>query len=291
VPLTIGLAAYWIQLRHGIKFIFEVGDLWPEAPIQMGFVKNFFFKRLLFSLEKFLYEKSDAVVALSPMILRSIQEKVRNKRIHLIPNMADTDFYRPEAKDPALEEKYDVKGKFVVSYIGAIGLANGLDFFVECARASEQSNLPVQFLLCGDGALLNALQRIVKQYQLKNFSFVPFQNREGVKEIMNVTDAAFICYKPVPVLETGSPNKYFDGLAAGKLIIVNFGGWIKEEIEKRDCGIYINPNRPTDFIKKIFPYLNDTGHLSQSQQASRLLAEESYSRKILSERFARIFKS
>jgi glycosyltransferase involved in cell wall biosynthesis len=291
VPLTIGLAAYWIQLRHGIKFIFEVGDLWPEAPIQMGFVKNYFFKKLLFSLEKFLYEKADAIVALSPMIKRSIEAKVPTKRVHLIPNMADTDFYKPEAKDPVLQEKYAVKGKFVVSYIGAIGLANGLDFFIECARACEQSGLPIQFLLCGDGALLESLQRIVKQHQLKNFSFVSFQNREGVKEIMNVTDATFICYKPVPVLETGSPNKYFDGLAAGKLIVVNFGGWIKEEVEKHNCGIYINPNRPTEFIKKISPFLNDAQHLSQSQQASRLLAEKNYSRKLLSESFATIFKS
>ena len=54
---------------------------------------------------------------------------------------------------------------------------------------------------------------------------------------MNVTDATFICYKPVPILETGSPNKYFDGLARGKLILVNFGGWIKEEIEAKRCGV------------------------------------------------------
>jgi glycosyltransferase involved in cell wall biosynthesis len=205
--------------------------------------------------------------------------------------MADTDFYKPQAKDPALQEKYSVKGKFVVSYIGAIGLANGLDFFIECARACEQSALPIQFLLCGDGALLEALQRVVKQHQLKNFSFISFQNREGVKEIMNVTDATFICYKPIPILETGSPNKYFDGLAAGKLIVVNFGGWIKEEVEKHDCGIYVNPNRPTEFIKKISPFLSDAQHLSQSQQASRSLAERNYSRIILSERFATIFKS
>jgi hypothetical protein len=58
---------------------------------------------------------------------------------------------------------------------------------------------------------------------------------------MNITDASFIFYKPVPVLETGSPNKFFDGLAAGKLIIINFGGWIKTEIEENKCGVYVNP--------------------------------------------------
>ena len=98
------------------------------------------------------------------------------------------------------------------------------------------AGLPVHFLLCGNGALLDFFKRIVQQYQLKNFSIIPPQNRNGVKEVMNVTDAAFICYKPLPVLETGSPNKYFDGLAAGKLILVNFGGWIKKR--NRACAMW-----------------------------------------------------
>ncbi len=62
VPLTIGLAAFWIKRKYGIKYFFEVGDLWPEAPIQMGFVKNYFFKKSLYSLEKFIYDHADAVM-------------------------------------------------------------------------------------------------------------------------------------------------------------------------------------------------------------------------------------
>jgi hypothetical protein len=74
---------------------------------------------------------------------------------------------------------------------------------------------------------------------------------------MNITDAAFVCYKNVPILETGSPNKYFDGLAAGKLIVINFGGWIRKEIEEKQCGIYADPQQPTDFVKKIRPFICD----------------------------------
>ena len=290
VPLTIGLAAFWIKRQYGIKYFFEVGDLWPEAPIQMGFVKNYFFKQFLYSLEKFIYDRAEAIVALSPMIKAAVEKKIPGKPVHLIPNMADTDFYKPEVKDEALCRKFGVTGKFVVSYIGAIGLANGLDFYIECARACQTTTLPVHFLLCGDGALLGNFQGIVKQYQLKNFSILPFQNRDGVKEVMNVTDATFICYKPVPILETGSPNKYFDGLAAGKLILINFGGWVKEEIEKVGCGVYINSKSPQEFVKKIEAFVSDAHRLKQYQQASRLLAESKYSRILLSEKFAGIVK-
>lgn len=290
VPLTIGLPAYWLKIRYGIHYIFEVGDLWPEAPIQMGFIKNYFLKRLLYGLEKFIYKKSDAVVALSPMIKQAIERKCPGKIVHEIPNMSDTEFYVPEMKNPVLEAKFGVTGNFVVSYMGAIGLANGLDFYIECARACQQANLPVHFLLCGDGALREYFQRVVKQYALNNFTVLPFQDRAGVKMVMNITDAAFISYKPLPVLETGSPNKYFDGLSAGKLVAINFGGWIKEEIEKQECGIYVSPKQPRDFVKKIEVFLQDSQRLKRCQQASRSLAESKYSREILSNKFVSIFR-
>ncbi len=289
VPLTIGLAAYWIKLRQSTRYIFEVGDLWPDAPIQMGFINNYFFKQFLYRLEKFIYQQASSIVALSPAIKSSIEKRANGKKVHLIPNMADTEFYRPEKKDFDLFNKLDLPQKFTVSYIGAVGLANGLDYYLECARACQKAGLAVHFILCGDGALLDYFKRIAKQHQLQNFSILPFQDRQGVKAVMNVTDVAFISYKPVPVLETGSPNKYFDGLAAGKMIAVNFSGWIRDEIESKKCGIFVDPRYPTDFVKKIDPFVTDPQKLRDCQQASRLLAETKYSREILSAKFADIF--
>jgi glycosyltransferase involved in cell wall biosynthesis len=205
--------------------------------------------------------------------------------------MADCDFYVPQSKQPELEDKYKVRGKFVVSYIGAVGVANGLDYFLMCARESRKANLPLHFLLCGDGAELDRLKKSAHQHELYNLTFLPFTNREGVREIMNVTDASFICYKPVPVLETGSPNKFFDGLAAGKLIIINFGGWIKQEIEENECGFYTDPQQPADFIKGITPFLSDGALTQQYSKNARALAERKYAREMLSAQFADIFKA
>lgn len=289
VPLTIGIAAMWIKTRYKIPFIFEVGDLWPDAPVQMGFVQNYFFRQFLYSLERTIYQQAQSVVALSPMIKSAIERKAPGKLIHLIPNMADTHYYTPEDKNRDLEKKFDVAGKFVISYTGALGVANGLDFYIECARAVSKTNLPIHFLLCGDGAMLKHLQQVVKVHQLNNFSFIPFQNREGIREVLNVTDASFVCYQPYPILETGSPNKYFDGLAAGNLMLINFGGWIKEEIEQVRCGLFIDPKDPADFVRKIEPLVHNRNDLVQYQQAARQLAVSKYSRELLSKKFVDIF--
>jgi glycosyltransferase involved in cell wall biosynthesis len=286
--LTVGVIAMWIKRWYGVPYIFEVGDLWPEAPIQMGFVKNSLLKSLLFRLEKNIYEKSLCVVALSSAIKENIESKIRNKEVYLIPNMADTCFYKPVEKIDSLKNKFDVRTEFVISYIGTMGLANGLEYLVECAALCQVNKLSVKFFLCGEGALLSHLQSMAKRMELKNLNFIPFQTRDGVKELMNVSDVVFVSYKALPVLETGSPNKYFDGLAAGKLIIINFGGWIKNEIENNQCGISVNPFDPSDFVKKIHPFISDKNLLASYQRSARALAEKMYSRKILSERFVSI---
>jgi glycosyltransferase involved in cell wall biosynthesis len=300
VPITVAWIAQWIKWRKKIPYVFEVGDLWPDAPIQLGFVQNYFLRQFLFSLERSAYQNARSVVALSPAIQSQIQKKIPGKRVDVIPNMADCDFYQPTEKPSSTLEKLNIKGKFVVSYIGAIGFANGLDYFLECANAARKANLSIHFIICGDGALLDRLKNNARQLGLTNdestgtppwLTFVPFTNREGVREIMRITDASFVSYKNVPILETGSPNKYFDGLAAGKLIITNFGGWIRKDIEENRCGFYCDPREPVDFIKKITPFLEDPKLLKQYQQAARTLAEKNYSRVLLSDKWLKLIEA
>ncbi|HYC87340.1 MAG TPA: glycosyltransferase family 4 protein [Chryseosolibacter sp.] len=290
VPLTVGIAAIAVKMLYGIPYIFEVGDLWPEAPIQMGFIKNRPLKKILYNLESSIYRRASAIVALSRPIKAGIASKAPGKLVHIVENMSDIQFYHPEQKQRELEMKFGVTGKFVVGYMGTLGYANGLEHLVECAKQSLHKGLAVHFLICGDGAMLESLRAHSHRLSLTNLSFIPFQNRHGVKEVLNVTDAAFISYRSAPVLETGSPNKFFDGLAAGKLILVNFGGWVREEIENNECGVWIDRSKPDDFTEKITPFIHDRVLLGRYQRNARLLGERKYSREQLSERFVSIVR-
>lgn len=285
-PLTIGLAAIWIKWRYKIPYIFEVGDLWPEAPIQVGIVRNSVLKKILYQLERSIYRRATSIVALSEPIKKAIDGKVPGKRIDVIPNMADTEFYNPTEKNPDLVRKFNVQDKFVLSYIGTFGLANGLENILDCAE-SVKHEPRIHFIFCGEGARLPALLEYAAQRKLTNVSFLPMQDRDGVREVLNVTDAAFISYQPLPVLETGSPNKYFDALAAGKLIVVNFGGWIQKEIENNQCGIRVSS--PDEFAEKLSAEVQNQDEFRLKQQRARILAESMYSRKKLADSFVKIF--
>lgn len=278
VPLTIAFVARWVSFRKNVPYYFEVGDLWPDAPIQMGFVRNPLMKSTLYSLERSAYRKAEAVVALSPSIKDAILRKEPSAKVMMVPNMADCEYYKPEAKDPEVERKFGVEGRFVVSYIGATGLANGLDYLLECANSCSKAGLPVHFILCGTGALLERLKKSAANLRLGNITFTGFVDRDGVRRVLNITDAVFVCYKDIPILETGSPNKFFDGLAAGKLIVINFGGWLKKEIEENRCGVMISKTDPTDFVRKIRVFITDGELLRQYQERARELAEKKYER-------------
>lgn len=290
VPLTTGLSAMWLKMTTQRKFIFEVGDLWPDAPIELGFVKNPVLKQILRKLERTVYSMATAVVALSEPIKATIEGRIQDKRVCVIPNMADVEFFDVRGDDTKFRARHGVIGKFIVSYIGAIGFANGLDYLIECARAAHQASLAVHFFVCGDGALLDEHKLAAKKLDLLNLTFLPFTNREGVKELMDASDAVFVCYKPFRILETGSPNKYFDGLAAGKLILLNFEGWIKDEVLRERCGVYVDRQRPQQFVDLILPFLSDQALLHAYQHSARKLAGR-YDRKALEARFVSVIEN
>ena len=135
-PLTIGLSALKIKQDQNIPYFFEVRDLWPEAPFQMGVIKNKYLKKYLKNLEKQVYRNASQIVALSPGIKEQIESEGSDKPITVIPNMSDVEFFVPEEKSVEMEELFKVNGKFVVSYFGTMGLANHLEYLLAVANES-----------------------------------------------------------------------------------------------------------------------------------------------------------
>jgi len=277
-PLTIGLSALKIKKELGIPFYFEVRDLWPEAPVQLGIIKNRFVKSYLERLEKKVYKEAEKIIALSPGIKAQIDLRQPNKQVEVIPNMSDVDFFTPEKKNPELETFFDVKNKMVVSYFGAIGAANHLEYLLAAANASLKANLPILFFIIGEGSETEKLRYLVTHFDLTNVRFVKFQNKHNLKRLLNVTDAAYVSFAKKPVLETNSPNKFFDALASGKLIITNTKGWVKDICEKNNCGFYYDPNKPQDFVSNIQQFLEQKEYLHSFQVNARMVGETQFSR-------------
>lgn len=279
-PLTTGLIALYLKWKHKIPYYFEVRDLWPEAPIQMKAIHYGWFKHQLYSLEKRIYRNAKAVIALSPGSKQHISRIIPHPSVMFIPNMSDCNFFRKAEKNSYHEVQFDVIDKFVVSYFGAVGKVNRLEFLLDAAEAcKKQMLLEVVFLIAGNGSELASIQQQAKDRQLDNVRFVPYHNKYGLLSLLNITDAAYISFADLPVLKYCSPNKLFDALAAGKLCITNISGWMQELLEENQCGFYANPHQPDDFVKSIAPFVNDRNLLNDYQNNARSLAEREFSRK------------
>ena len=278
-PLTVGLIGLYLRRQFNMPFYFEVRDLWPEAPVQMKVIRSKTIQRLLYRLEKRTYQRAKALIAVSPGIEEYIRRVVPHQTVHLIPNMSDCGFFRQAERNAYHEKQFGVEGKFVVTYFGSMGRVNHLEYFVQAAQMCQQQQMhDVQFLMVGEGSELDRIKAYAQQLNLGNVQFVPHQNKYGLLSVLNVTDAAYVSFANYPVLETNSPNKFFDALAAGKLCITNTRGWIADMVEEHRCGFYTNPQQPEHFVAQLAPFVNDRERLTQYQSRARTLGEQQFER-------------
>lgn len=269
-PLTTGFIATFLKRALDLPYYFEVGDLWPEAPIKMGVIKNRYLKKWLYAQERRFYFEAEKVIALSPAIRNYIEKVSPNTKVHVIPNMADCSFFEPAFSVGDFSDS----NKFQITYCGAIGKANQLEFLISAARESARESLPIHFNIIGYGS---EMKRLIKETRrCQSISFYPHANKQGVKAILERSDAVYVSFKDVDVLGTGSPNKFFDSLASGKLTIINFNGWIKTLIKKNKCGFHHDPNSSEEFVRKIKVFLDSPELLSTYQRNGRKLAELYY---------------
>jgi len=283
-PLSVGWVARKLQSVRSIPYIFEVGDLWPEAPVQMGALKSAWLINLAKKLENQVYKSADGIVALSPGIKKGVLMSHPGCQVTVIPNMSDCRFFQLESKTPHLQAKYGIGDKLVITYFGAAGKANHLEYLIEAAKFAKQQCTQLQFLVVAYGSELKRIKKLAESYHLDNLEFLQYCNREELRQILNVTDVVYVSYAQIPVLTTGSPNKFFDGLAAGKLMVVNFEGWLKQMVQQHQLGFYVDPENPAALSEVLAPLIQDRKKLLQYQQNSRLIAETFFSRSLATQK-------
>src|SRR6185436_12982818 len=234
-PLSVALPALAAAARWRAPLVFEVRDLWPEAPIQMGALADPRMQRVARSLERRVYGRASRVIALSPGIRDGvIAAGAEPDKVELVPNAADLDLF--DAAPPPKE--------FLVSYFGTMGEANDLTAAIEAARLLPD----MPFVLMGDGKRRAELERSAPP----NVAFPgPAAGKEQVAELAARSRACLTFFKDVPVLATNSPNKLFDTFAAGRPAVVNMDGWMRRLVEDNEAGVYVPAGDARELAQKL----------------------------------------
>lgn len=292
-PLTVGYIAMRVKAKRHWPYVFEVRDLWPEFPIQIGAIKNKLAIWYLRRLERHIYERSEHVVALSPGMQEGvIAAGTPKEKTSMIPNMSKPDMFFPHEPNMGIAEQFRIDTKkFNVIHFGSMGKSNGLQYIIDAAKIlQDKGDSDVNFVFMGGGATEPLLKKLVAEQSLKNIQFLGNHTMDKVSEVVNLCDASITSFMNLPILKTNSPNKLFDSLSAGKPIIVNSAGWTKDLVEKDDCGFFVDPDNPNDFVEKLLLYKDDKDILKRWGENARRLSLEVFDKSILSAKVADVIE-
>lgn len=277
-PLTTGLIGLWAKRKLATPFIFEVRDLWPEAPIQLGVLNARLLKKAATHLEHRIYRHALKIIALSPGIAESIRKKSPSSNISIIPNFADLDTFFPMEKNSSTLQKFGLKNTFTIAYAGAVGKVNAVEEMLEIGKMAKERQKDFQFVVMGEGSELPTLKEKSKKMGLTNFVFLAFGDKKQVNELLSCADMAFVSFSHFPVLKTNSPNKFFDALAAGKAILINHKGWVHDLVKAENLGIYFPPHKISENFDKLVQLSENLEALQSIQSRSRNLAQRYFSK-------------
>lgn len=287
-PLFIGISGYLISFFKRIPFVFEVRDLWPESAIDTGVVQSQFFIKLAYKLEAFFYKKSLLINTLTPAFKKILIEKknISPHKIICIPNAADfttTDRLISSFDRIDFRKKLDIDNNFVITYVGAHGLANNLEQILEASKLLEDTN--VLFLLIGQGMEKERLKQKALETKTTNVRFIDPLPKEEVYKYILASDMGTSVLKKIETFKTVYSNKTFDYMSCKTPILMAIDGVSRELVEEANAGIFVNPENPDDFAKKVRMYLKYPELVREQGENGYQFAKEHFDRKVLSDNY------
>jgi glycosyltransferase involved in cell wall biosynthesis len=251
--LLVGLSGWWLARRKRSRFIFEVRDLWPESlkAVGVGNEKSVVYRSLA-RIAGFLYRNSDHIVVVTPAFKEYLVQhwRVAPGKISVVENGVEAEMFRPRTES-ALRAELGVEGKFVVSYIGTMGNAHGLQTVIEAAEQLANTAPNVLFLLVGEGAEREQLAALAQSRGLANLRFLDQQSREKIPSYICASEVCLVLLKKSEIFKTVIPSKMLEFMSCSRPVILGVEGQAREIIENAQAGICIEPGNPSDLAEAV----------------------------------------
>jgi len=287
-PLFVGCTGYLISRIKRVPLVFEVRDLWPEAAIDTGVLKNKLIIKMAYWFEGFIYRKAKLINVLTPAFRDALIEKkhVPAEKIILIPNAADFSMSEELLQNfDALKFRRDhgLEGKLVFTYVGAHGVSNHLIQVIEAAELLKDK--PVLFQLIGDGMQKKMLQEEVEERGLQNVRFRSSVSKREVFKYILASDAGMSVLKKVDAFKTVYSNKTFDYMSCKKPIIMAIDGISRKLVSDAKAGFYVEPENANEYLKVVDYYLGHPEMMKQQGESGYLFAKKYFDRNVLANQY------
>lgn len=280
-PITVGLPGLVARYLRGRKFVFEVRDLWPEGAIELKIIRNKFLIKLSYWFERVCYKAASHIIVLSPGMKQNIYDRFGYNNITSVTNAANIELFSIPVMYPDL---HGLTNKNYALYTGNIGIVNNSGWLFEAAKIlQEKGKTDIKIVLVGEGQSKEAIkERIVKE-GIKNLIIMdPLPKNELVGLIQNAF-VSMVPLKGIKVLDTSSPNKFFESLAAGIPVIQNTGGWMKDFLDKYEVGYTVDPDNPEELAELLIRISENETELFAMGQKAKMIAAKKFDKNILAD--------
>lgn len=283
-----------IAKKANAKLIFEIHDLWPLSPMELGGYSKFHpFIMFLQHYENLAFKKSDAVISILPKTLEhAVNHGLNADKWHYVPNgIYLNDWQKPTSIPVDYYEKLDElknKGLFLVGYAGNIGVANVLHTFIESKKYLEDKKIAI--ILLGTGTELENLKKLSDNYSDVYF-FDPIE-KTAIPNFLEKLDAVYVGLKREPLFRFGvSPNKIFDYMMAEKPIIqaIEAGN---DLVSDANAGITIEPENSEELAKAIIRFSEtDKSGLKKMGENGKTFVLKNHEYSVLADKFIDILQN
>lgn len=278
-------SGYWYSIRKKADFILEIRDLWPAAMIELGVMKEGFITRILEKMELFFYRKSKKLIMVTESFKKNVVNRgIDEEKVHVITNGVNNELFYPKEKNKELINKYNLQGKFVISYVGAHGISQNLSIILKVAKKLKTYN-NVEFLFIGEGAEKDKLKDIVKQEELNNVQFVDAQRKELIPEFYNISDLCLIPLKNIELFKTFIPSKMFEIMACGIPIVASLEGEAADILNDSNAATVVQPDNVDEIASAIEKLINDKEMYNQMKVNGPVFVNKNYSRNMLAKKY------
>lgn len=273
-PLTNFFPAIIFKFICGVPYIFNVADLWPDAVLETGFLKNRILVRLLLELEAWSYKEAVYVNAVTQGIKDTLhfQKSVPSKKLLFLPNGVDAERFTQAATDVKLKRELGLDGKKVILWAGTMGYAHGLEHVLEAARILQR-DARIHFLFLGNGSSRRDLERLKTEWKLNNVSFSDPVPIEMLPPYYSIADCGLASLRSLPSHEGARPSKILPVLACAKPMIFVGEGETARLIQRAQAGIVVRPENSHALAEEITHLFDDPESLARMGENGRRFVE------------------
>ena len=254
-----GWAGVWVSRLRRWPFVLEIRDIWPESIVTVGAMSEGPAVSVLTRFARRMYSAATHIVTVGDGYKGELlTHGVPDDGISVVPNGVDRDLFAPRDTPNALISRYNLRGKFVCSYIGTIGMACGLEVVLRAAsllKAERRDD--IVFLLVGDGALREDLQTQTRDRGLDNVIFAGRQDKNVIPDYIASSDACLIHLRRRPLFRSVLPSKIFEAAAMRKPIILGLEGVAADLITDARAGICVEPESERQLADAVMKLADD----------------------------------